>query len=420
MGRATEQEQEPLIITRNEDGVTIAARGTAITPGEPGVESVVVAGGSIDVAVTDPALPFSVRLHSPDIAGSWLALVVGDGAARAALEEGAGVVEVETTRGPLADVARRFALGTWLHRWWVPPRWSRPEPGPRSPQEWLLAAELGYLAHAASALFGSFGVARLFLAISDPVVEDGLDRRLDRLAHSLPVSSLVPAALADDRIASVIAGAAAASLDIGLGDDGVLDSVAAAESRYWDVREGVEELVTSEEFARDVERLIESWSVRLPDREYWSTIDPVEVHPRSVRATLVSWEIRGASVRVEIESPVAGSIPLEPGELYARVEVGDRTYAIPLDASPTGYVGERTIDAVFDVAKSSVRVSVYSDRVSAGARRGRSEEEILRTREWLEDFSRRRAERAAAPADFGDPAAPFAIELEYLEDPLGA
>ncbi len=408
-----------MIISRNEWGVTIAPRGTTITPAEPGVESVVVAGGSIDVAVADPALPFAVRLHSPDIAGSWLALVVGDDAATAALEDGYGERKVEAVRGPLADVARRFALGTWLHRWWAPADWPEPHRSRRSPEEWLLAAELGYLAHASASLFGSFGVARLFLSQAEPALESGLGERLARLVRTVPVSSLVPEALAADRVASVIAGAATAILDIGLGDDDVLDSIAAAEARYWDVRERVTEFTTDAELQHASSLVLEPWPWSMSTKAS-SPVDPIDVHPRSLRASRVRWEVDGPIVRVEIESPVPGSLPIRRGELYARVELGDQTYAIPLEPVPSGFAGERTIDAVFDVAKSSVRVSVYSDRVSAGARRGRSEEEIVRTREWLEDFSRRRAERAAAPADFGDPAAPFAIELEYLEDPLGA
>ena len=182
--------------------------------------------------------------------------------------------------------------------------------------------------------------------------------------------------------------------------------------------EGETEVPTEAELRALQAGALEPWYLRMAAPSFAGPIDPVDVHPRSVRAQRLSWEIDGPVVRVEIESPVPGSVPVEAGELYARVEVGPQTYAIPLDATPIGFSGERSIDVVLDVAPRSVRVSVYSDRFSAGARRGRDEHDVDETRRRMEAFAQARAARATAvtaPESYADPAAPFAVELDYLE-----
>lgn len=404
-------------ISSTEDGVALERVGApAIDPTDPGVESVVVIGGSVDVVVSDPALPFAVRLHSPESAVSWLPFVVGDAAAAAALDAATGAVAAEDTGGGghLTDVVRRFALGTWMRRWWVPADWAGRSA--RSPREWLLDAEIGTLAHAGAALFASRGIAQLFLAGATDALPAGLERRLERHGRLVPLSSLVPDSLRDDRIATIIAAAISAGLDVGLPGDDVLE---AAETRYWDVLEGETEIPTDAEIAELQDRVLESWQVRMAGAPMTGPIDPAEVHPRSIRATTVSWKIDGPRVDVDIESPASGSMPIAAGELFARVEVGDRTFAIPLDATSDGFAGSRSIDAVLDVAPSKVRVSVYSDRVSAGGRTGRDAADIDAARERIQVFAEARLERVSAvgssPDAYADPAAPFAVELDYLE-----
>ncbi len=407
------------IISSTEDGVVLESEGAAaIDPGDAAVESVVVVGGSIDVSVTDPTLPFAVRLHSPEFATSWLPFVVGEAAAAAAFDGTAGTVDVgaDGGSGHLTDVARRFALGTWMRRWWVPADWAGRST--RSPREWLLDAEIGTLAHAGSGLFASRAIAQLFLADAATFLPSAFEERLDRLGRQVPLGSLVPDALRADRVSTVLAAAASAALDLGIRDQDELDALEAAETRYWDVLEGVTEIATDAEMREFQESSRGLWHVQMTSRSV-GLIDPLDVHPRSVRASTVSWEVDGADVRVVIESPAAGSVPIRAGELFARVEVGERTFAIPLDATPAGFEGSRSIDAVLDVARSKVRVSVYSDRVSAGGRRSREEADVEATRAALQEFAEARAARASTPSPsaevYADPVAPFAVELEYLE-----
>lgn len=434
-------------MTTTDDEITVARSGApAIDPARFGVESVVVAGGSIDVAILDesndfdPSLPFAIRLHSPEIALEWLPFVIGDEATEAVLTRREAnnfapgpvndpamqalltgtVSPVEIEFGHLTTVIQRFALGTWMQRWWVPADWA--ERSAESPSEWLLDAELGTLAYDGAALFASYGVADVFLAnVGVPLAEDLVVRANDFPARVAPRSEDVPEVLASDHVATVLAAAATAVLDREILPSPADDALIAAESEYWDIREGEKVVQTYAELEQELTQVfvVKSWAPMMGGAERKSPIDPFEVHPRSLRAGVLRWQFKGDALHVEIESPEPGSISLGDGELFARVQVGNETYAIPLDPTERGYAGERRIENALRSPLDRIKVSVYSDRFSAGGRTGRPEEEVRATRGLLQRFAQARAELAtsARPSSHltRDPAAPFAVELKYLE-----
>lgn len=407
-------------ITKTDDGISVARTDTpSIDPTAFGVEQVVVAGGVIDVDVRDRTLPFAIRLHSAPIAALWLPFVTGQAATDAVLDDAsAAVITVASRRGHLADVARRFALGTWMRRWWVPADWE--QRSPRTPQEWLLDAEIGTLAHSGSALFASHAVADLFLDGAAPALATELQVRVGRHGIQAPTASLVADSLVHDPVATAIAAAAAATLDRGLLSGPAERRLVAAESGYWDAREGATaETSTLAEILASRTLVREPWDITMDGRPKTAPLDPLEVHPRSVRAGHLSWRRDGTMLHVRIDSPYAGSVPIAPGELFARVEFGSETYAIALEATPEGFAGRREIDTL-DHSVNDIRVSAYSDRISAGGRRGRAETDVDATRAVLQAFADSRAASAVAAtttaADVSDPAGPFAVELAYLED----
>lgn len=425
-------------ITKTVDEITVARSGApAIDPARFGVESVIVAGGSIDVAVLDESngfdssLPFAIRLHSREMALDWLPFVIGDGATTAVLSRGeAGDSSVGPFTGAdapigvefghLAGVVQRFALGTWMQRWWVPADWE--QRSGKSPSEWLLDAELGALAYEGAALFASYGVADVFLeGIGGSLAEELLVRATDHPARVAPRSEDVAEVLAGDRVATVLAAAAAAVLDRELVQPPADAALVASESEYWDIREGEKAVQTYAELERELVAAAapRPWARLMGEAGRRPPIDPFEVHPRSLRATVLTWRFTGDALHVEIESPEPGSIALGGGELFARVEVGDETYAIPLDEAERGYAGERRIEKALSAPLNEIEVSVYSDRFSAGGRTGRRADDVAATRSILQQFAESRAALATgalSDSDAGtDPAAPFAVELTYLE-----
>lgn len=409
-------------VVTTDDGVDASIDDVpSIEPGAFGVESVAVAGGCIDVNVLDPALPFAIRLHSPEIASLWLAFVVGEEVTEGIFSSTAGSTSYPSSdqNHHLADVARRFALGTWMRRWWTPANWiarSR-----QTPSEVLLDAELAALAYSGSSLFATYGVTDMFLHHAIPELRTELEIRTNSHWLHSDSAELIPHAVENDRVLSVLAAAASACLDRDLLSGKDLDELLAAETRYWDMREGV---AAKGETLADVlspTRVLEPWALTMSGFEQQRTIpiDPVEVHPRSIRTTHFTLSRSDATLRIDIESPEPGSVPIDLGELYARVEFGDETYAIALRPTPEGFTGERELQGSLDHSLKDIRASIFSDRYSTGGRRGRTEDLVKETRAALQSFADARESVTATISDarspYEDPAAPFAIEVAYLE-----
>lgn len=394
-------------ITRLDDGIIEIREDLADSTTSTPLEFVEAAGAVIEVAIADARLPMTIRLHTPDLAAWWLPYVIGDTATAhvVGLEEtgpDAGTRAFPDTGGYLTDVVRRYALGAWLRRWWIPghPR----EKDPASVKEWLLDAEYGVLAADAAPIFLTDEIALQVLEPRAFAIAEGLRARLAELRGS----DRADASARQDAVASTLAKATGVLIDLLPGDHPALEQLEHAESAYWN------DQPVERQVAWPSARSEYALAAELKGEPHPALIDPLEVHPRAVPAEAALWWNDGKRIRVEIAAR-AGSLPVEPGELFARFEVGEETYAIPLERTAGGFQGERKIAAVLEAWPVDVRASIYSDRFSAGGRRARGSADVEETWHLIRAISAARAtiadslEAALEPS----PAAPFAAELDY-------
>lgn len=352
-------------------------------------QSLPVAGGALDVDVSDPLQP--LRAHVADVAAAawWLPFVFGDEVAIAVADlaedatGGSVTVECEAA-GDLYTPARRLLTGFWLRRWWPSDRQGIPPV-----QEWLLEVELGALAYAADMLFTSQAPAR-------DLLEDHLGilgAQFERYAAAAGGDEGL------DQLARVLFDAIGAALQtVDARADGY-DDLALIEQRFeereslvarerdelgGDVIERFELLDRVAAWLSESSGLPQSAMVPEPTRDYSgaparesagnphesartgiATIDWSEVHPRSVYRDEARWSVTGDTITVTLDTP-PGTVPVLEGELYVRANIDGRVVAIGLDRAPGGFVGQREVEGL--AGAQSIVASVYSDRFSAGGR----------------------------------------------------
>jgi len=415
-------------VTR-EDGLVIIAPLLFRPRNGVGRHALPVVGGFIEIDMSDPARGLRAELADVEAASVWLPFVYGDAVTDRALrledEQGAaGGQERGGSALSLEIPAMRLLYGFWLRRW---------KPAGTVPlQEWLLDAELGALAVAAAALFDGEEVAAALLA---PHLET-LAAQL--LAHARVQDRLHPergltVSLAADPVSAVVLQAA----------DAALQCVDPAAEGYSAIFDAVEQVTATNAGALDsaLETFMAKGDIRLTpmlfnafrlpggttapspvhaDDAERAPVDWISVHPRQLSAAeaAIHWHREAGDdgtdrVVVIADAPRSSvSMPVEPGELYARLDI---------DGDITAAVFERrdndTLVAIAQAARSSsVQVTVYSDIWGEGGRRGPDAEQIAAVRAGV---LRLVADRDGSVRDGTARTAgmaPFAAELQLLRD----
>lgn len=355
-----------------------------------------VSGGAIVTDVGTPERGIGAVIDDVVAASWWVPFVFGEAAASA-------LAELDTERGPqtrsvdadipadadLGDTALRLLAGFWMRRWW-PPRVRD-----ATVTEWLLDVELGTLAAEAEVLFGDHRIAAGLLA-----------PHLETLA-SEAAAAVAGDAQSLDRV-RVVREAVLAAAD-------VVDADTAGYARIDDAAAQLADTVplAPEPPASESAPLPPA----LPARGEGSPVDWTSVHPRQLSpaedAIRVGTHREGARdvVEVTVSAPAEWvSVPVEPGELYARIVLEDEVAAIALVAVPDGFRGTAAVDAA-----RGATVSVYSDVYGTGARDALPPAEVEAVRAEVRAIVEQRLAAAG-----GAVPVPFAFERQLVRDALRA
>ncbi|WP_409046956.1 hypothetical protein AB2L57_09625 [Microbacterium sp. HA-8] len=402
-----------VVVGRGEQGGLRIAPDNFVPGGGVLSQVLPVAGGLIEVNVGAPDLGLAALISDLDASAWWVPFVFGDdvAAALALIDEDdnaeARIVAVSPRDEELVEAALRLVYGFWLRRWAPPGVYGGPI------QEWLVDAELGALAARAEVLFGS-----------DDVAVALLKGKHERLAAALAdiVRSTDPAELAAVFTAGTVAGvvqrAAFAAADLmdpdAPGGDVLASSVDALRSALRtvppdstspvasDVELAVHDAVersladlkeSLRGFRQEVFALTTS-AVHGPT-EGSGPVDWTAVHPRQLSngEDSISWAVDVSHdepvVIVTAAAPAAlVTIPIEPGELYARVDVDGEIRVAAFEYDP--------VDEFF-VARCAVAsgigalVSVYSDLYGSGGRSALDADQVRSVRAVVYAVSSRRA-----------------------------
>jgi len=397
------------------------------------VQGLPVAGGMLDLHIGAPEQGLRALIADVDDAAWWVPFVFGDDVLTALVDlaadpdASARVVAVAPRDVELAETARRLVYGLWLRRWLPPAVYPAPV------AEWLLDSELGALAARGEVLFGGDEIAVALL--------QGTQARLSaELEHVLATTeaSALAAAFVPGTVAGVVQRAAFAAVDLlepdAPGAAGLAASVAAVRDA---VRDAVRGTMRAESHQAtppaagagadaDADAGLDALSASLEDlraaiddgrqseyalaagdsfagmfTETSAGSEPVDwtaVHPRQLSADsdALTWEFdtggEEAVLVVVASAPVAEvSVPIEPGELYARIEMDGEVYAAAFEADPAGerHVARWIVPS--GRAAAAPLVTVYSDLYSSGGRVAASAEEIDVVRATVMAVATRRA-----------------------------
>lgn len=397
-----------------------------------------VAGGLLELNVSAPDQGLSALISDVVDAAWWVPFVFGDDVLEALtqLDEDedaeARIVTVVPRDEELSETALRLLYGFWLRRWAPPRVYGTPV------EEWLLDSELGALAARGEALFGSDEVAVAMLQGHRAHLADALAE----VVRSTATSALADA-FAGDTVAGVVQRAAFAAADLlepdapGGGELAcAVDAVRSAQcsaGRSVPAEaspEGAEPSLVESTLSAALDSLAElRENLRVfPQQEFalaagahgGSTsgsgpVDWTEVHPRqfSAQDSAVSWSVDVTGDRpvvvVSVSAPADEvTIPVEPGELYARVEADGalRAAAFEYDSSAESFVARCAVET-----GSGALVSVYSDLYGSGGRAATPAEEARSVRAAVLTLCSRRVQDVRQGSAY---VAPYAFERVAL------
>lgn len=359
-----------------------------------------VAGGAIVTNVRAPERGLSAVIDDAAAASWWVPFVFGETAAEAvaALDGQAGaqartVIADVPPRAALDEVAHRLLVGFWLRRWW-PPRVVD-----ATVTEWLLDAELGALAAEAESLFGGDDVAASLLAPHATVLAAEASAALKGANQPADRLDVVQRAVL----------AAADVLDTGIAGFGALDKAAAAIVEAGGIQFDVTEVAA----ALSLPQSAVLPPSALPESDNGAPVDWTSVHPRQLSPAVdaIRFGIRAEGnqyvIEVLVDAPAGWvSVPVEEGELYARVALADGVEAVPLVAVPGGFRGEGLIDDA-----TGAVATVYSDVYGAGGRDATDPGEVMDVRRGVTEIA-----RARLAAGVGAVPALFVFERQLMRD----
>lgn len=416
-----------VLVDRNGRGVLRVSPEGLLSDGGVLDYALPVAGGLIELNVSAPDQGLSALISDVVDAAWWVPFVFGDDVLEALMrldedeDAEARVVAVAPRDEELSETAVRLLYGFWLRRWAPPGVY-----GTRV-EEWLVDSELGALAARGEVLFGTDEVAVALLeghqahladalaevarstapsALADAFARDTVAGVVQRAAFAA-ADLLQPDAPGGAELACAIEAARAARRSTTLSAPAEADLASAALASLAELRESLQGL-PQQEIALAAGAHDGPTSGSVP-------VDWTAVHPRQFSAddSAVRWgvDVTGDRpvVAVSASAPVDEvTIPVEPGELYVRVEVDGAFHAAAFEYDPSeeSFVARCAVETGIGAL-----VSVYSDLYGAGGRTATPAAEAWSVRAAVITLCSRRARDVRQGSAY---VAPYAFELVAL------